>query len=32
MTSGSLAKQYNIDWDHIISDIEEGEEMGGKKG
>ena len=27
MTHGNLSKQYNIDWDAIISDIEEG---GGK--
>ena len=24
MVSGNLSKQYNIDWDAIISDIEEG--------
>ena len=28
MTNGTLAKQYNIDWDAIISDIEEGEKTG----
>lgn len=28
MTSGKLSKSYNIDWDAIISDIEEGSGKG----